>query len=690
MSNADPRTDEPQAPTTDSESSPESGAEESAAQSSRAPEESSTESATIVPLRGDDNFTGKRDKDVEEHIHKQKKKFQLRYQGLLHPGLVPTSLVQSGERSPMKILPPPTFRWPLMWLAIRNVIRFLSLLRRNKRRDRFDVFLNRIGRLDDGKLLARQRARAEAIRDFCADRGGIWIKGAQLIAARRDLISEVTSDALDNLHDRAPGFPPELARAQIEKALGKPVEEVFVEFNPHPLAAATIGQIHTAQLRYKKTKVVIKVRRPDIEKVFKREMGLVKWLADFCTKRGLLKQLRPDELYQELEHMIVDELDYRIEAHSGKLLRKVLADHRVYAPKIFMEYSTADVLVMEYVPGVLMSDFLRLRNAEPERVKDWCEENNVKTKKLAGRFYDSFQRQLFEDNLFHADMHPGNVMLLRNSRFALIDFGSVGMTDKSFLEKYTYYLSLLIDHEYSKAFDLWLHMMGETPPFDKPKVIRDMARLQQFFDYRASVKAIPYREKSSSATLGKMLQVLGRYKIPPAHEFTKLNRTIFAAESTVEQLLPTQSVAMLMQDYWDGRQKRLGTDLLLQDQADLNTTTLRRATSILEKLDDNLFYYLDRIRAISKEATSRERSIGQAVLAIVFRAFGLILLFGVLAFLHDLCVDVQHSEWASRGLLGTVVRTFANAEYFDYFVWGALFVALIFMRRKIKGLQDLA
>ncbi len=658
--------------------------------------------ARIVPIRGgtpelgpeepaQESNTSELESQVDvEHIRKQKKKFRLRLEGLLHPGLVPTPLLWAGERPPLEIRDVPRVRLPLMWMALINAVLFVLLIQRNKIRTRIDGFLRRIGKLDDAGLRARERARAEAIREFCSHRGGIWVKGAQLVAARRDLISDVLSDILDSLHDRAPGFPPKLALEQLAKALGCPIDEVFSEFETEPLAAATIGQVHRARLRGEDVEVVVKIKRPGIEEVFRRDLSLLKAFARFCTKHKLLPQLRIDELYDELYNMINDELDYRIEAHSGKVMRKLLVDHRVYAPKVYRDYSNADVLVMECVHGVLMSDFLRIRNSAPARARAWCEENDIKPKRVSMRLFESFQRQMLESNLFHADMHPGNVMLLRNSRIALIDFGSTGKVDAEFLGHFTRYQRLQLENRYRASMDLYLHLLGDLPPIDKEKVIRDLTRTQMNIDYRATVKSIPYAEKATIATNGRMLKILGNYKIPPAHELTKLNRTFFAVESTLLQLVPSTSLPKLYRRYYERREVRMRLPHARErivNRIEMGAYVVERAASVLSHLDENFFYWVDRMRIISKAMATRGRVIGHGVLTLLSRAIGLTLLVGLLVFLHRVSVRLQADGLLPGGFVGDVMRALGSFGGVDYVMWSIFFFALLFAYLKLRALS---
>ena len=149
--------------------------------------------------------------------------------------------------------------------------------------------------------------------------------------------------------------------------------------------------------------------------------------------------MRWQDMLWEVEQLMAEELDYNYEIANIRRMKKVLSRHNIYVPKVFSHYCSERVLVMEFIHGVVMADYLKVAASDPLRLKAWCEENNVEPRRLGKRLFFSNLRQLFEDNLFHGDLHPGNIVLLRDSRIAFIDLGSIGFSDRDFLEKYALY-----------------------------------------------------------------------------------------------------------------------------------------------------------------------------------------------------------------------------------------------------------
>ncbi|MDI3284232.1 AarF/ABC1/UbiB kinase family protein [Polyangium sp. 15x6] len=255
-----------------------------------------------------------------------------------------------------------------------------------------------------------------------------WIKAARLLAMRRDIFSKVFCDELSKLHDRAIGFPGQIAIQILEEDLKAPLRAFFREFDVVPVAAASIGQVHRARLLDGGHWVAIKVQRPAIEEAFRKDLEIIAAYIKFLRLFPSVARMELRDMYLKLESTLADELDYRMEASSIRRMRHTLKREKVYAPKVFGAFTTKRVLVMEFIPGVLVSDYIHARIHEPKKAKKWRKENKIRPKKLGNQLYPSYLRQLLSDNLSHGDLHPSNVMMLRNNWFALI--GSIRVLDE--------------------------------------------------------------------------------------------------------------------------------------------------------------------------------------------------------------------------------------------------------------------
>ncbi len=271
--------------------------------------------------------------------------------------------------------------------------------------------------------------RSTRIRLALEDLGPIFIKFGQMLSTRRDLVSDDVALELAKLQDQVPPFSGELVRVIIEKAYGQLLENVFDEFCFQPLASASIAQVHSARLPCGR-EVVVKVLRPDVQKVIQRDIELLYIIANLAQRywrEG--RRLRPVEVVTEYEKTIFDELDLVREAANASQLRHNFQGSSVlYVPEVFWPETCRNVLVMERIYGVPVSNIAELRR------------RNVNLKKLSERGVILFFTQVFRDSFFHADMHPGNIFVNTEDpadpRYIAVDFGIIGTlspTDQHYL-----------------------------------------------------------------------------------------------------------------------------------------------------------------------------------------------------------------------------------------------------------------
>ncbi len=261
--------------------------------------------------------------------------------------------------------------------------------------------------------------------------GPVFIKFGQTLSTRRDLLPPDLAIELAQLQDRVPPFSGVKARALIELQLGATVDELFAEFDPEPLASASVAQVHPARLKDGKS-VVVKVIRPGIERVIRQDVGLLYVMARMVQNlwsEG--KRLRPVEVVEEYEQTIFDELDLRKEAANATQLRRNFENSSIlYVPEIYWDLTRQRVMVMERISGIPVADIEALHA------------QGTDMEKLAERGVEIFFTQVFRDSFFHADMHPGNIFVSRENpsepQYIAVDFGIVGSLsaeDQSYLAR---------------------------------------------------------------------------------------------------------------------------------------------------------------------------------------------------------------------------------------------------------------
>jgi len=262
-------------------------------------------------------------------------------------------------------------------------------------------------------------SRGERLRLALEELGPIFMKFGQTLSTRRDLLPRDIADELEKLQDRVPPFSNDAARAIVEAAYERPTSDVFARFDAAPLAAATIAQVHGAQLKDGK-EVVVKIVRPGIRQLIERDVEVLYALADLANRYWSdAPKLRPVELVREYEKTIIDELDLKREAANAAQLKRNFANSRLlYVPEVYWDYTRSNVMVMERVQGVLINDIAELQR------------RGANIQRLAENGVEIFFTQAFRHNFFHADMHPGNIFVLLDNpeqpQYAAVDFGIVG------------------------------------------------------------------------------------------------------------------------------------------------------------------------------------------------------------------------------------------------------------------------
>ncbi len=265
----------------------------------------------------------------------------------------------------------------------------------------------------------RSMSRGARLRGALTELGPIFVKAGQVLSTRRDLVPTDIADELALLQDQVPPFPGSEARAIIERELKQPVTALFARFDETALASASIAQVHAATL-HDGREVVVKVLRPDIERRIARDVALLRSLGELAERwHPAADKIRPMEVVAEVEKMLENELDLQREGASASLLkRNFTSGVDLYVPAVEWDYTTERVLTLERVYGVSCDDVEAIDAAGVDR------------KALAVKGVRVFYEQVFRDNFFHADAHPGNVWVdltrTQEPRFIALDFGIMG------------------------------------------------------------------------------------------------------------------------------------------------------------------------------------------------------------------------------------------------------------------------
>jgi ubiquinone biosynthesis protein len=401
-----------------------------------------------------------------------------------------------------------------------------------------------------------QEAFAINVRRVFQNLGGLWIKVGQLMSLRSDALPEAVCAELARLQSRAEGFDPQVSVARIVSELGRPVENVFSRFDEMPFAAASLAQGHFAILRDTDAPVVVKVQRPDVAEGFRRDLHFIRSVVGFLKFFNIASWLNFDDMMWELREIMREEIDYRYESSNLVRLRKNLKAHDIITPKPHLNYCTPGVMVMEFMSGVPMADFIALQRSDPQRARSWLNENDIAEEVVAQKLISSLLRQVFEDNLFHGDLHPGNIMLFRNNGVAFIDFGTAGTLEPEFLEIYSIAISSIVRRRYRRASDYILALCRFAPSSDLGRVRDEMVRAFRSWEMRSNLHNATYFERSLSAANDEINKILTENRIQPSWALLKLARTLGTLDATIAALVPQRDIRGFYIEYFRQRQRR--------------------------------------------------------------------------------------------------------------------------------------
>jgi ubiquinone biosynthesis protein len=371
--------------------------------------------------------------------------------------------------------------------------------------------------------------RGQRLREALERLGPIFVKFGQVLSTRRDLLPLDIANELAKLQDRVPPFDSAIAVATIERALGKPVSELFVSFERTPVASASIAQVHFAVLRDRQGReraVAVKVLRPDMLRVIDKDLALMRMMAGWVE--GLSadgKRLKPREVVAEFDKYLHDELDLVREASSAAQLRRNMEGlDLVLIPEMHWDYCSTEVLVMERMLGVPISQIDTLRAA------------GVDIPKLARDGVTLFFTQVFRDGFFHADMHPGNIQVSLApetfGRYISLDFGIVGTLTEVDKEYLAQNFVAFFRRDYKRVAELHIES-GWVPAATRVDELEAAVRAvcEPYFDR-------PLKEISLGMVLMRLFQTSRRFQVEIQPQLVLLQKTLLNIEGLGRDLDP--------------------------------------------------------------------------------------------------------------------------------------------------------
>ncbi|HSQ09061.1 MAG TPA: ubiquinone biosynthesis regulatory protein kinase UbiB, partial [Burkholderiaceae bacterium] len=376
---------------------------------------------------------------------------------------------------------------------------------------------------------ARRETRGARLRQALEDLGPIFVKFGQVLSTRRDLLPTDVADELARLQDRVPPFASDVARREIERGLGRPIDSLFSTFEDEPVASASIAQVHFALMKegpHAGKEVAVKVLRPNMLSAIDKDLSLLETGATLVEKLWRDgKRLRPRDVVREFDTYLHDELDLNREAANASQLRRNFAGSPLLVvPEMYFDYCADNVLVMERMHGIPVSQIDRLNEA------------GIDLKKLSRDGVTLFFTQVFDHAFFHADMHPGNILVGINgdqfNKYIGLDYGIVGTlteTDKNYLAQN---LLAFFRRDYKRIAELHVES-GWVPEGTRINELEGGVRavLEPVFDK-------PLKDISLGMVLLRLFQASRRFNVEIQPQLVLLQKTLLNVEGLGRQLDP--------------------------------------------------------------------------------------------------------------------------------------------------------
>lgn len=371
-------------------------------------------------------------------------------------------------------------------------------------------------------------ALGKKIRLTLEDLGPTFIKFGQILSTRRDILPGHIIEELEHLQDRIKPFEFEECKRIIEESLGAGLEELFQSFDPEPLAAASIGQVHKATLRTGEA-VAVKVKRPGIDEKVRTDLDILRDLSRMAEKQfDWAKNYKLRDILEEFAKSIKDELDFSLEGmHTEKIARQFSHDENIVVPGVYWEMASESVLTLEFIEGYRLSEL----NGQFDK------------KLLAHRIVQCFFQQIFDEGFFHGDPHPGNILFLPGNKVALLDFGQVGRLSKEMRFNFSSLVIALMKQDVDMLIRTFIDMSLVSEEVNHQKLRTDMEFLnEKYYD-------IAFSDIHVGEVINDFFKTAQRHRVVIPVEYTILGKALITVESVAEDLDPELSILKIAEPY---------------------------------------------------------------------------------------------------------------------------------------------
>ncbi|WP_429373267.1 ABC1 kinase family protein [Paenibacillus sp. DS2015] len=452
----------------------------------------------------------------------------------------------------------------------------------------------------------------ERIRLVLEDLGPTFIKLGQLASTRTDLLPEPIIQELVKLQDQVPPFSSDTARGILEQELDIPIQSMVSWFEDVPIAAASIGQVHMAKLKTGE-RVAIKIQRPGVIRMMSRDLDIISDLTAVAEKRWQwARQYQLSRIVQEFSKSMLAELDYSQEArNTEKIALQFTKDAHIHIPRIYWEYTSSRVLTMEFVDGIMLSRREELINKGHD------------LKEIAERVVNGMLQQIFVEGFFHADPHPGNIMVRKDGSIAFIDFGMVGRVSSD-MKDHLSGLIIALMRKNTEGMVRAVLKLGLLPDDGDISALRaDLDRLRdEYYD-------VPFAEISMGKALNDLFGVARQHQIMIPPDLTLLGKALLTLEGIIEKLDPSLSIIdmaepfgkkLLKERYSTGRiQKKVfgGVTNLLESMLELPGQA-RQISSLISKGKLKVEISIPELQAVMRKMDQISNRLSMSIVLLAF------------------------------------------------------------------------
>jgi len=486
-------------------------------------------------------------------------------------------------------------------------------------------------------LIDRLRGRArisgpQRLRLFLEELGGSFLKFGQILSLQLDSLPREYCDALLNLLDRVPPFDREQVRQVFIEEIGKPPEKIYREFNYVPFASASIGQVHRAVLQ-DSTVAAVKVQRPGVREIFRRDAVLLRLFVRlvFLFRIRTLYFMR--DPVREFNEWLEDELDYRREATYAQVLaRNALETPTEAVPRIHWNLTTSRILTMDFLEGYSVMDYLRLVEKGDQEAISGLKNIGFDPPQFVSNVINNFLSDAFRFGVFHADLHPANLLILKNNVVGYVDFGIVGNLT---LEARRKQIQLSMAYAWGKTEEIYsafLNVSTFTGEVDLEGFRKELERRSRRWYREPAIGGVPHFQRSLTVAMVDLLVLLRNYGLLVDREMIKYIRSLFLVDGLVSLLAPGLDLApqirKVCEDFFaeEARSKLLSRGAALSFLADFagwlaaDPGQLLRTLEVIERNQESLKFSTDSGSGPGKELRVRTLAVGAIWLCLAIAA----------------------------------------------------------------------